>query len=182
MFGMRNTVGTCLAASSFKNSLPGAKSHINKNITIPLVKLFFCFVALVLAFGCNSTPTSTAAPNSQYSVPALRIADYLLAQQNADGAIPDVASAARLRRCALGMEEDGVLDHSLDGFDGIFPQGYLPWVFGSHANHTKSWQWLARCARSTGALACYRGDPQYSLSVEAISQSRQPWILLCLFE
>jgi hypothetical protein len=55
--------------------------------------------------------------------------------------------STRLHRYALGMDEDGTLDPNLDGFDGVFPQGHLPWVFGANIGNSSSYQWLMRCAR-----------------------------------
>jgi len=74
--------------------------------------------------------------------------------------------STRLRRYVLGMDEDGTLNPDLDGFDGVFSQGYLPWVFGANIGNASSYQWLTRCVRASGALICFQGDPQYSLSVD----------------
>lgn len=76
---------------------------------------------------------------------------------------------ASQKRYALGLEVDGTRDPSLEGFNGIFPQGYAPWVFGAHANNTLAYQWLKKCARTDGSLACYAGDPRYSLSVDVFA-------------
>lgn len=72
---------------------------------------------------------------------------------------------AAQQRFALGLYEDGSPEPSLGDFNGIFPQGYLPWVFGRHAHTLSAWQWLQGCVQPNGALVCYDGDPQFSLSV-----------------
>lgn len=68
-------------------------------------------------------------------------------------------------RYALGRDEDGDLDPEMEGFNGVFPQGYLPWVFGDNAEDRAACQWLRDRARSDGSISCYDGDPLYGLTV-----------------
>ena len=65
---------------------------------------------------------------------------------------------------ATGMEEDGSLDTGFDGFNTIFPQGYLGWVFGQSVQTENAYVWLKNHVIPGGGLICYTGDPGYSLS------------------
>jgi len=67
-------------------------------------------------------------------------------------------------RYALGMYEDGSLETEMEGFNGIFPQGYLTWVFGDDSANQNANGWLNACVQSDGSLACFPDDPRYSLS------------------
>jgi hypothetical protein len=82
------------------------------------------------------------------------------------------------QRYALGIYEDGALESSLTDFNAIFPQGYIPWALGGHKNNSLAWKWLKHCVQPDGGLTCYRGDPQFSLSVDvytlAASSLRRP--------
>ena len=69
------------------------------------------------------------------------------------------------RRYALGLDEDGDMELDMEGFNGIFPQGYLPWVFGDNREDRAAFQWLQERVGSDGRISCYSGDPLYSLSV-----------------
>lgn len=80
--------------------------------------------------------------------------------------VPSSFYHIRKNRYALGMDEYGTLDRSLEGFNGIFPQGYVPWVFGAHSNNTLAYEWLKSNVRRNGSLNCYTGDPRFSLSVD----------------
>jgi hypothetical protein len=64
----------------------------------------------------------------------------------------------------VGIEEDGTIDQETDGFESIFPQGYLPWIFGDNAANQSSYGWLSKCVQSDGSLSCFEDDPHYSLS------------------
>lgn len=68
---------------------------------------------------------------------------------------------------ATGME-DGSLDTGENGFDSIFQQGYLPWVFGSSTPAQNSYLWLKKHVNADGSLTCYTGDPHYSLSAAVL--------------
>ena len=68
-------------------------------------------------------------------------------------------------RYAQGREEDGHLDLELTGFDLVFPQGYVPWALGRTDTTVAAWKWLSKHRQADGSLACYPGDPKYSLSV-----------------
>jgi hypothetical protein len=68
-------------------------------------------------------------------------------------------------RYALGMDEDGSREVELEGFNGIFPQGYLPWVFRASRPSLQSSSWLSSRIKGNGSLICFPGDPAYSLSV-----------------
>jgi hypothetical protein len=98
-----------------------------------------------------------------YGTPAYGdAADFLKATvpaafYNADGSI-----------FATGMEEDGSLDTDFDGFNTIFSQGYLGWVFGPSVQTENAYAWLKDHIGFGGGLICYAGDPGYSLSVAVL--------------
>jgi len=73
----------------------------------------------------------------------------------------------RKGRYALGMDANGALDKDFEGFNGIFPQGYLPWVFGPGDNNTRSRHWLIKHRRTSGAVVVKQG-PAYSLSADVM--------------
>jgi hypothetical protein len=68
------------------------------------------------------------------------------------------------RRYTLGIDEEMSREPELEAFNGIFPQGYLPWVWGLNEADQKAYTWLAACEQPSGSLVCYPGDPQFSLS------------------
>jgi hypothetical protein len=74
-------------------------------------------------------------------------------------------------RYALGLYEDGSFESALEGFNGIFPQGYLAWVFGEHPSNRAAFNWLTSCVQTDGSLVCYPGDPRFSLSVSLYAMS-----------
>lgn len=43
---------------------------------------------------------------------------------------------------SIGRDEGGSLDTNLDGFDGIWPNGYVPWALGPSVASTKSLLWM----------------------------------------
>ena len=71
-------------------------------------------------------------------------------------------------RFSEGLDEDGDLDFS-EEFDGIFPQGYIPWVLGPSAQAIAAYQWLARGVQSDGRVVLFNGDPGYSLTADVLS-------------
>jgi hypothetical protein len=73
--------------------------------------------------------------------------------------------SAANQRYALGRDEDGDIDLDFEGFNGIFPQGYLPWAFGNNPENQAACQWLQGRVTADGSLSCYGRDPLYSLSV-----------------
>lgn len=74
-------------------------------------------------------------------------------------------------RYAIGIYEDGSLETGLEGFGGIFPQGYLAWVFGDDPTTRAALAWLASCRQTDGSLGCYPGDPRFSLSASLYAMS-----------
>lgn len=77
------------------------------------------------------------------------------------------------KRYALGMNENGKLDPRLEGFNGIFPQGYVPWIFGAHENNTLACQWLQRRARQNGAIRNFSLSVDvYALAAASLNQPR----------
>ncbi|MEW5941434.1 MAG: glycosyl hydrolase, partial [Chloroflexota bacterium] len=74
-------------------------------------------------------------------------------------------------RYATGIYEDGGFESELEGFDGIFPQGYLAWVFGENQFNHSAFDWLTSCIQPDGSLVCYPDDPRFSLSVSLYAMS-----------
>lgn len=74
-------------------------------------------------------------------------------------------------RYVLGMYEDGSLETEMEGFNGIFPQGYLAWVFGDNPANQSAYDWLNACVQSDGSRACFPDDPRYSLSAIIFAMS-----------
>jgi hypothetical protein len=68
-------------------------------------------------------------------------------------------------RYAIGQEQGATPDTDIDGFDGIFPQGYLPWVLGPGQENAGALAWLDGHRQPDGSLSGFAGDPLYSLSV-----------------
>lgn len=94
-----------------------------------------------------------------YDDPAHRyhaIADFL--QNNA----PTRFFNKRAQRYGLGRDTDSSLDMSFDGFDGIFPQGYLPWIWGNIPQNAAAYGWLKSKAAADGSIVNGAG-PVYTL-------------------
>ncbi len=68
-------------------------------------------------------------------------------------------------RFAEGREADGRLNLDLQEFNAVFPQGYAPWALGKTTETVAAGEWLAQHRQADGSLACYPGDPHYTLSV-----------------
>lgn len=66
-------------------------------------------------------------------------------------------------RYALGLE-DGSLCFDFEGFNGTFPQGYLPWVFGRNSENDTAYTWLTNCVQPDGSLICYENDPGFTMN------------------
>ena len=70
-------------------------------------------------------------------------------------------------------------DKSMNSFDPIQSQGFLPWIFGSDdtdqhsvdqlsvsdAVNLRSVAWLSGKLQSDGSISCYKNDPKYALSI-----------------
>jgi hypothetical protein len=67
-------------------------------------------------------------------------------------------------RYALGMDEVGGLDWTVDGFGPLQCQGQCPWIWGPDAANTAAIHWLASKVQTDGSLLCYTADPRYSLT------------------
>lgn len=78
---------------------------------------------------------------------------------------------AKSARYAVGRESDGTLETSLEDFNGIFPQGYLPWVFGASSFAQQSLELLYRGKQADGSLVLYTEDPRYTLSVSVYAMA-----------
>jgi hypothetical protein len=71
------------------------------------------------------------------------------------------------QKYVVGREADGTIDYDPNDFDGIFPQGYLPWTLGDNVQNRAAFAWLQARRQSDGSLSCFANgkDPRYSLSV-----------------
>jgi hypothetical protein len=92
-------------------------------------------------------------------------------------------------RFATGMENDGNRDTGFEEFNTIFPQGYIPWVFGTSTQADEAFVWLESKRGADGGLKCFTDDPGYSLSAaifvmaarslgKAVPESSLDWIAL----
>jgi len=87
-------------------------------------------------------------------------------QKAADFLKTNVPSAFYLtakKRYAIGRDIGSPGDTGLDGFDGIFPQGYLPWILGKSTQNLAAFRWLKSGVKSDGGLA-FSSTRKYSLS------------------
>jgi len=75
------------------------------------------------------------------------------------------------KRYALGRDADGSLEPSLEGFNGIFPQGYLPWAWGERTENRSSLAWLQSRVRPDGSVVTGPGAPAYSLSAAILGMA-----------
>jgi len=93
-----------------------------------------------------------------------KVADFL--QQNTARTFFD----PNVGRYAVGRDVGGNLDAGSD-FDMIFPQGYVPWVFGTSSENVAAYQWLVDGVQTDGSVRRFVGDPGYSLSVAVLAMS-----------
>lgn len=93
------------------------------------------------------------------------VADFLISQTQS--AFYDAAQG----RFAVG-KSGGVLD-SLDGINGVFPQGYLGWVMGGQPQALAALAWLQAGVQADGSLALFAGDPRFALSAEVLALGAQ---------
>lgn len=75
-------------------------------------------------------------------------------------------------RFALGTDPDGSRERSLEGFNGIFPQGYLAWVFGPSPQGRRALGWLRGQTRSDGSIVVGR-HRSYALSAAIAAMGRR---------
>ncbi len=75
----------------------------------------------------------------------------------------DYYSTSKGRFCN-GIDDGGVKNWALDGFDGIFPNGYLPWMWCSGAETEGAYNWLKSYVQTDGSIKIGT-DPTYALSV-----------------
>jgi len=73
-------------------------------------------------------------------------------------------------RYGLGRDRSGSLDPALEHFNGIFPQGYLPWIFGDSAQNRAAYSWLRTGINGDGSVS-FEGGPAYSLSAAMVGMA-----------
>lgn len=86
-----------------------------------------------------------------------KAADFLKAN------VPAAFYLTAKKRYAVGRDIGSPGDTDLDGFDGIFPQGYLPWILGKNTQDLAAFRWLKSGVKSDGGLA-FSSTRKYSLS------------------
>ncbi len=77
--------------------------------------------------------------------------------------VPSQFYMANEQRYSVGRDTGSPLDPNL-GIDTNFPQGYVPWVFGSNAQSSGSVQWLINQTAADGSIRSPSTDPAYALS------------------
>lgn len=77
----------------------------------------------------------------------------------------------RRERYALGRDRNGRRDPAMEGFNAIFPQGYLPWVFGDSPKARAALEWLRVHRLRDGSITVRRGR-DYSLSPAVFAMGR----------
>ena len=70
-------------------------------------------------------------------------------------------------RYARGVYPNGRKDTRVDVLT-IWPQGYVPWVLGSHSRTRPGVAWLRSKARRDGSVRAWGRDPVYTLSAEVL--------------
>jgi hypothetical protein len=71
------------------------------------------------------------------------------------------------QRYGLGLNEKGVLDTSVY----LFPQGYLPWMWGRGSQNQAAQSWLQSQMRPDGSIVAKSGDAAESLSVAVLGMA-----------
>lgn len=69
---------------------------------------------------------------------------------------------------AVGTYDDGSLERAEPSFSRVFPQGYLPWIFGTSGSNVSAFQSLYACELSGGA-PCTAEELSYSLTTAVLA-------------
>lgn len=75
--------------------------------------------------------------------------------------------SAAEQRYGLGLDEKGVLDTSVY----IFPQGYLPWMWGRGSQNQAAQRWLKSQVHQDGSILAKSGEAAESLSVAVLGMA-----------
>lgn len=67
-------------------------------------------------------------------------------------------------RYSIGRDEGSALESTFDGFDGIFPNGYLPWALGPSDLNSKSLSWLESRMQADGSMLIGKQTRAYALT------------------
>jgi len=68
-------------------------------------------------------------------------------------------------RYAIGLNSDGTLDNSTNGYSEGFAQGYLFWIWGNTTQDQAGMAWLRTKVHSNGSVITKTNAPAYSLNV-----------------
>lgn len=92
-------------------------------------------------------------------------ADFLKAN------VPSTFFDPKQDRYALGRDRSGSRDLGLEGFNGIFPQGYLPWMLGADRQNRDAVAWLGANRKTDGRIVVGDGKA-YALSPTVFAMGR----------
>ena len=67
-------------------------------------------------------------------------------------------------RYSIGRDEGSALETIFDGFDGIFPSGYLPWALGASDLNGKALKWLEGQTQADGSMRIGKQTRSYALT------------------
>lgn len=96
-------------------------------------------------------------------------------------------------RYSIGRDAGSALETTFDGFDGIFPNGYLPWALGPSDLNAKALKWLESCTQPDGSMRIGKQTRSYALTVgvylcgcvatgRAPQQSSIDWLCNSMFD
>ena len=68
-------------------------------------------------------------------------------------------------RYSIGRDAGSALETIFDGFDGIFPNGYLPWALGPSDLNTQALNWLESRTQADGSMRVGKQKKAYALTV-----------------
>ena len=68
-------------------------------------------------------------------------------------------------RYSIGRDQGSALETIFDGFDGIFPNGYLPWVLGPSTLNANALAWLESRTQADGSMRIGKQTRSYALTV-----------------
>lgn len=86
--------------------------------------------------------------------------------------VPGLMYSTLKKRYGQGLDEAGGLCTSFCGFCGIFPNGYIPWMWGNSAPQDDlAENWLDTRVQADGSITAKSGAPAYSLSVAILGMA-----------
>jgi hypothetical protein len=98
---------------------------------------------------------------------------YASAANNLMSNVSRVFFLSQQGRYAIGRDDLSAPDTEMGEFDAVFPQGYVPWVFGLNNQNVAAYNWLKKRVQSDGSLKLFSGDPGFSLSAIVFAMAAQ---------